>query len=860
MFISRYDFGKGRVSQPGISVIVKMNKLLIYIAVIWSVNFCLIPGTSFCQSTSLHTRINKLNNGVLLVTGEKRLKIEFISPEIVHVRFVPSGDFKSNGTDMCVPRNARAVAFRSTENPNQITLQSKALRLVISKSTGSIRYSDAAGNLLLAENPDSPRVMAAVKLSKATFNDAVSHVVKTANGDQASAAIRLRETIGTAWSARQQFVWQKGEALYGLGSHQEDYMNLRGTRQYLYEYNLKKSLPVLMSTKGYGLLFDGGSAMVFHDDTVGSFMKMLAVNQVDYYFMYGPGFDRIVSGFRSLTGKVELPPKYMFGYVQSKERYTNPHEIDSVVTRFRTSHIPLDLIVQDWQYWKNGLWGHKKFDETKYPHPDKMIDSVHSQNAHFMLSIWPQMAANEETEMSEKGFILGRRIYNAYDAAARKMYWDNYVGKNLFTKGVDAWWCDSSEPVEADWNRGANSIANNPEIRFEKNVKVMADLLGDMRVNTFSLHHTEGIYENQRKSESQKRVVILTRASFPGQQRYGTMVWNGDTKATWADFKSWIPAGLNYMVTGSPYWTIDAGAFFVSTHPEWFGKGEFPKGTADPGYREFYVRNIQYAGWLPLFRSHGTDFAREPWQFGAPGGMFYDAIIKQINLRYRLLPYIYSLAARVTNEDFTMTRSLLFDFRTDTKVYNIKDEFMFGNEFLICPVTQPMYYNPNEVQLNNVNKSREVYLPAHTTWFDFWTGKRYAGGHQINAEAPIDHIPVFVKAGSVIPMGPVTQYAADRPDAKWEVRIFPGANGTFTVYEDEGDSYNYQKGASATFKITWDDKTHTVTISDRKGHFNGLAKSRALEFILVSPGKGQGVEESTGKTITYEGKSKQVSL
>jgi len=818
-----------------------------------------VPLAAFCQTSDFY-KGKKVFNGVLLQSGSKKLSIQFINQFIVRTRFVPEGDFKDNGTGVCISQNIHPIKLQVTEREDSVILKAAALVVKVSKLSGSISYYTTAGKLLLAENPANPRQAEKITLNKTTFNDAASNTVKTANGDQTTANISGKQAAGTAWKARQQFVWQNGEALYGLGSHQEDYMNLRGKRQFLYEYNLKKSMPVLMSTKGYGLLFDAGCAMIFNDVTEESYMDMLAVNQVDYYLMYGPDFDQIVHQFRTLTGKVELPPKYMFGYIQSKERYVSPHDIDSVVHRFRSNQIPLDVIVQDWQYWPNGLWGYKKFDPVKYPDPDKMIDTVHKRNAHFMLSIWPELAANEEKEMGTKGYILGRRIYDAYNPAARKMYWDDYVGKNLFSKGVDAWWGDSSEPVEYDWNRGSNGIANDPAARFEKNVKVMADLLGDLRVNTFSLHHTQGIYENQRKTGSQKRVVILTRASYPGQQRYGTMVWNGDTKATWADFKSWIPGGLNYMATGSPYWTIDAGAFFVKSHSEWFWKGDFPTGTADLGYREFYVRNIQYAGWLPLFRSHGTDFAREPWEFGAKGNIFYDAIIKQINLRYRMLPFIYSVAAMVTNQDYTMTRPLAFDFRNDPKVYDIKDQFLFGDAFMICPVTDPMYYKPGSVALTDVAKTKEVYLPSGTTWYNFWTGSQTQGGKSIVADAPIDHIPVFISAGSIVPMGTIKQYAEDKPGAELEIRIYAGKNGKFTIYDDEGDTYNYQKGKHTTFEIIWNDKQRMVTISDRKGYFDGMQKNQRLNLVLVKDGYGVGLNEAKGKMVSYDGKKVNIRL
>lgn len=805
-------------------------------------------------------KLTKVPNGILLKWAGKKLSVTFSNAAVVRVRFVPEGEFKDNGTDVCVPQVFEPVPFTVKQIQGSVILRSALLKVVVYQGSGSIRYFDNYGRLLLAEDPAAPRVMEKIVLSKSTFNDAAGKTEKTANGDQLSANITAKQAIGSAWKAKQRFVWQSGEGLYGLGSHQEDHMDLRGTSQYLYEYNLKKSMPVLMSSNGYGLLFDAGSAMVFHDDSQGSFMDMLAVNQLDYYFMYGPEFDQVIHQFRGLTGKVEIPPKYVFGYIQSKERYTNTHDIDSVVNRFRSNKIPLDMIVQDWLYWKDGLWGYKKFDETKYPDPKKMIDTVHARNTHFMLSIWPQLAANEDKEMSEQGLVLGRRIYDAYSVAGRRMYWDNYVYPNLFTKGVDAWWCDSSEPVEADWNRGSNNIANDPRARFEKNVKVMADLLGEQRVNTFSLHHAMGIYENQRKADSLKRVFILTRASYPGQQRYGTMVWNGDTKATWADFKSWIPGGLNYMVTGSPYWTIDAGAFFVRPHAEWFGKGEFAKGPADRGYKEFYVRNLQYSAWLPLFRSHGTDFAREPWKFGTPGDPYYDAILKQIRLRYRMLPYTYSVAAQVYQNDYTMTRSLLFDFRADTAVYHIKDQFMFGSAFMVCPVTSPMYYAPGDSLLNNVSRSRGVYLPAGSSWFDLWTSKRYHGGQQIVSAAPIDHIPVFVKAGSIVPLGPVMQYADEMPGAPLEIRIYPGANGKFTVYEDDGNSYRYTKGSFCTYELLWNDKTSTLTIGARTGSYAGMQKERVLNIVLVKDNTASDLDEAKGRIIAYTGAKKTIKL
>ena len=805
--------------------------------------------------------MKKAKNAVLLKRNTEQLKVEFLSADIVRLQYVPEGQLKNNETDICIPRNENNVSFTVVESKDKISLQSTQLKVIISKATGAISYMTAGGKKLLNENALVPRMSEKVELTKTVFNDSKNKVEKTANGDLIVTEISSQQLEGTAWKEKVQFEWQDGEALFGLGSQQEDYMNLRGTMQYLYQHNLKKSVPVLMSTNGYGLLFDAGSTMIFHDDSSGSFMQMNAVNELDYYFMYGPDFDQVVSHYRTLTGKVQVMPKYIFGYIQSKERYKNPQEMDSVLTRFRTEKIPIDVIVQDWNYWKPGLWGQKKFDENIYTDPAGMIKKIHKQNAHFMLSIWPSVSGNEFTEMVAKNYVLGRGIYDAYTPASRKMYWDAYVNKNLFSNGVDAWWCDASEPIDGDWNVKGNAIANNPQSRFEINSKALYDLVGLLRANTYSLHHAQGIYQNQRLITNEKRVVNLTRSGFAGLQRYGTFVWNGDTKASWEDFAQQIPSGLNYMATGLPYWTIDAGAFFVKQKNQWFWNGAFNKGTDDLGYREFYVRNVQFCQWLPMMRSHGTDFAREPWQFGKKGEPFYESILKQIDLRYRLLPYTYSVAAMVANSDYTMTRMLAFDFRGDSNVYTIKDQFMFGPAFMACPVTKPMYYEPDSKELTGVSKTRQVYLPKHADWIDFWTGKLFKGGSTITADAPIDHIPVFVRAGSIVPMSPVQQYSSEMPDAPYEIRAYPGANGTFTIYEDEGDNYNYEQGKSSSITLNWNDKMQLLTINERKGLFSGMVKSREMRVVKVRAGIGCGVSEtSQAQTVIYIGKELKIKL
>lgn len=834
-----------------------LKLLLILVTLFLSVKF--VQGQTVSEKDIYQGK--KEYSGMLFTKGSQQLRLTFLSAKVVRLQYVKDSNFKSNGTNICLAREQMKVRFTFTSQENDYSLKTDQLSIKINKSTGSVTYLRRNGTVILAESPLNPRSSEKIAVEKVGFDENKNKVEKTANGDLVMAQIASRSVIGTAWKIIVRFQWQKGEALYGLGSHEEGYMNLRGKIQYLYQHNLKKSVPVLMSSAGYGLLFDVGSTMVFSDQSADKRIQLDAVNQLDYYFMYGPELDNVVGHYRDLTGKVQLPPKYAFGYIQSKERYSSSSEIDSVVTRFRLNKIPLDVVVQDWNYWTNGLWGYKKFDKKFYPDPKLMIQKIHDKQAKFMLSIWPNVAGNEVAEMGAKQYVLGRSVYDAFNPLARKMYWNDYVNRNLFSQGVDAWWCDSSEPLDGDWNEKANNIAQNPKARYLLNAEGLNELLGPLRANLFSLNHAKGIYENQRLASSEKRVLNLTRSGFAGIHRYGTFVWNGDTKATWSDFAKWIPSGLNYMATGNPYWTIDAGAFFVKSKSQWFWKGDFDKGTLDLGYREFYVRTLQFATWLPMMRSHGTDFAREPWKFGDVNDPFYKSIIGQINLRYQLLPYIYSVAAMVSNENYTMTRPLIFDFRKDVSVYDIKDQFMFGPSFMICPVTSAMYFDPDNIQVNRL-KNRTVYLPKDQNWYDFHTGKIFKGGQTITANAPIDKIPVFVKEGSIVPLGAAQQYTSQLPSAPIEIRVYPGKDASFTIYQDEGDNYNYEKGKSSAVTFSWNENTKNFTIGSRKGSFATMLYHQVFHINIAGGENGGGNAKSLilKKNIRYSGQRVSIKL
>ncbi len=519
-----------------------------------------------------------------------------------------------------------------------------------------------------------------------------------------------------AYHTKLAFEWADGEALYGLGSHEEGMLNLRGQHQYLYQENMKAVVPVLVSTRGYGILLDSASLMTFHDDAFGSYLWTDVADELDYYFVYGPELDQIVHELRGLTGKAPMLPKWAFGYVQSKERYVSQEELLQVVREYRARGLPLDCIVLDWKSWTGELWGQKTLDPERFPDPQRMTAELHALHARLMISIWPIMrpgGANWQ-EMHEQGFLLGNQAtYDAFNPAARACYWKQ-ADAGLFSQGIDAWWCDCTEPFEADWQ---GAVKPEPEERLRINTEEAKRYLDPALINAYSLLHSQGIYEGQRRITDSKRVVNLTRSAYAGQQRYGTITWSGDIAASWETLRRQIAEGLNFCTTGCPYWTVDIGAFFVKRKPDlWFWQGDYDAGVEDLAYRELYVRWFQLGAFLPMFRAHGTDTPREIWRFGEPGEPMYDALAKYLHLRYRLLPYIYSLAGWVTQDDYTLLRALAFDFRADPAVYDIRDQFMFGPAFLVNPVTQPMYYAVGSTPLAGVgtDAAPSICRPATT--------------------------------------------------------------------------------------------------------------------------------------------------
>lgn len=803
------------------------------------------------------------NDHLLLMTSKGKVKLEPFTDSVVRIVYTLEDSF-SDKDSLIVREDAKEkVAFDVIEAEEEIKLSTANLQIAINKETGAFIYMDGKGQVLVKEPAEGGKILTPTDVVKAVFDeDAEIKTGQSADGMRAKTENYKKAIDRQAYRTKLSFVWDEDEALYGLGSHEEGLMNLRGHHRHLYQQNMKAVVPVLVSTKGYGLLMDSYSLMKFHDDIYGSYIWTDVDDEMDYYFIYGPEFDNIIKNYRHLTGKTPMLPKWSFGYVQSKERYKTQEELLSIVKEYRERKIPLDVIVLDWMSWPGNLWGQKTFDKERFPDPKAMMDEIHDMNAHLMISIWPIMhpGGDNHKEMNEKGYLLANQAtYNAFDENARALYWE-HANKGLFSKGIDAWWCDCTEPFEADWE---GEVKPEPEERLIINTEESKKYLDPEYINAFSLEHSKGIYEGQRKTTDEKRVINLTRSAYAGQHRYGTITWSGDITAKWDTLKKQIPEGLNFCVTGEPYWTTDIGAFFTQKKEDlWFWDGDYNDGYKDLGYRELYVRWFQYASFLPMFRSHGTDTPREVWRFGEPGTIFYDTILRFLKLRYRLMPYIYSVAGMVTHKDYTMMRALAFDFRGDKEVYDIKDQFMFGPSLLVNPVTDPMYYEKNSRPLEDSDKTRMVYLPEGCDWYDFWTGKRIEGGQKISAQASLDIMPLFVRSGSIVPMGPEIEYVDEKKGEPIELRIYPGKNASFTLYEDEGDNYNYEKGKYSTTTIEWDDAASTLTLGQRKGSFDGMIEERTFKIVLVSEENGCGIEEAKKyeRLVDYKGEKIQVQF
>lgn len=648
----------------------------------------------------------------------------------------------------------------------------------------------------------------------------------------------------------------KSAYIYGLGQDENGVYNKRGTKQYLYQHNMLTPMPFFVTNEGYGVFFDCASLMIFDDTGETTRLYLDTVNEIDFYLMTGT-LDEIVSAIRYLTGPVVLLPKWAFGYIQSRERYKTQFEMLNTARRYREAGVPLDCVVQDWKTWPGDLWGQKTVDRERYPDLSEMNRQLHELNVHSMVSIWPNMArgGSDHLEFSEAGHLLGDdSTYDAFSAEARALYW-RQANKELFSGGFDAWWCDSTEPFTApDWCGEARLPE---ETRYDLVGGEHKKYLDPASANLYAFMHAKGIYENQRKERPNQRVMNLTRSGYPGIQQYGVALWAGDTSASWDVLKKDIVKGISLCMCGLPFWTIDIGGFFAggtacwrrwrgepNAEPVWFWNGAYDEGVKDPAYRELYTRWLQLGAFLPLFRSHGTDTPREIWNFGEPGEPFYDSIEKFIKLRYTLMPYLYSAAMRAALEHYTMMRSLLFDFSFDPKVALIDDAFMFGDSILVYPVTEPMYFDLNGSIERNRKKT--CYLPKCAGWYSLWNDTYYEGGRTVTVDAGIDTMPVFVKAGSILPTQRQTVYAMETAEAL-ELHIYRGADAECSYYSDDGLSYDYQQGKYEKIKFHWDDENRRLTIREENRF-----RDRPIQMIIRF--------NHTETKIHYDGGEKQINL
>lgn len=793
----------------------------------------------------------KTNLGIKANINSTSVEIQFYGPSTVRVLKSPAGKSFTKESLTVIDKPA-PTKLSIHQKGDIVSIQSEKLKVDVDVKSGKIAYSTHAGNQLLSE-----------KESGATFTD-------------------FNDAGSKTYTVNQSFILDNEEAIYGLGQQQRGKLSLRNARINMVQGNTDDYVPFLVSTKGYGLFWDNYSPTIFEDKPEGTSFKSDVGDCIDYYFMFGENIDGTIASMRQLTGQAPMFPLWTFGFWQSKERYKSQNELVGVVRKYRELGVPLDGIIQDWQYWGNNyLWNAMEFLNTEFPNPKKMVDDIHNQNAHLIISIWNSFGPQTKQfrELEPKGMLLkfgtwpqsgletwppnreypsGVQPYDPFNPEAREIYW-KYLNKGLFSLGIDGWWMDSSEPDHLD---------------FKATDFDLKTYLGSLRKvrNAFPLMTVGGVAEHQRTVSSDKRVFILTRSAFAGQQRYGANTWSGDVNSSWQSFRNQIPAGLNFSMSAIPYWNSDIGGFFAGDYNKSWNDGS---GAKNPSFQELYVRWLQFGAFTPMMRSHGTDVPREIYNFGKQGEPVYDAIAKTINLRYALLPYIYSTAWTVTNNQSTFMRALVMDFN-DMKVRDISNEYMFGKSILVAPVVNAQYtpekivksneqtgWNKNDANADNKNqsvnftevKSAKVYLPAGTIWYDFWTNEKIYGGQEIVKETTLDIIPLYIKAGSIIPFGPQVQYATEKKWDNLEIRVYPGANGEFTLYEDENDNYNYEKGAYSTIKFIWNDAKKVLSVEDRKGTFTGMLTDRKFNIVV-----GNDSGNTVNKSILYNGKKVSVKL
>ena len=771
--------------------------------------------------------------GMFAVLPTIAQEITFYTPRTVHV-VKPKGDAPDKESQVVIAHPEKVKVRQSTAD-GTTTYSTSALTVKV--TDGKVAFYDNLGNLLTAEGEN-------------TFTPI------TEGPDKG------------AWRVKQTFSVEADEGIYGIGLLQNGKMSQRGENRRMEQSNLEDYAHIYQSIKGYGIYWENYSPTRLvtpaKDESGELSLESEVGTAVDYYFSYGGDADGVIAELRHLTGKVPMLPLWTYGFHQCRERYKSAGQLLEVVRKYREMGVPFDGIIQDWQYWgSNYTWNAMEFINDEFSNAQRMIDEVHEKNAHISISIWSSFGPHTKqfAELKDKSLLLdfetwpqsglpfwpprmdypsGVRCYDVYSPEARDIYW-KYLS-HLHGMGIDAWWMDSTDPDHHSYkDSDLDELTTMGSYRSVRNI--------------YPLMGVGGVYDHQRAVDSTKRVFILTRSYFAGQQRYGANTWSGDIGSSWDSFRKQVPICLNYTLTANPNVNTDIGGFFAGAYNT-KGHNSAPR---NPQYQELFVRWMQFGAFSPMMRSHGADIYRELYYFGHPGEPVYDALLDAIRLRYRLMPYTYSLAWQVSHHDDSFMRALFMDFKNDKHTWDHKREFMYGRSLLICPVLDPLYTKEHIERTRGdyptidwtAEKLYDVYLPAGTQWYDYLTGERYDGGQTLSAKAPLAYAPIYVKAGSIIPQGPDVQYTTEKLWDSLDIIVYPGADAEFTLYEDEGDNYNYERGIYTTITFKWNDRARTLTIDKRQGSYPGMLATRQFNVKIVGHPE---------KSISYNGKRVSVKL
>lgn len=747
------------------------------------------------------TLLSRNPTGAAFQTAQGVLVLTLWGDRTVRVTMLRDGAERT--PDLALASDPGKVAWTLDQQADRFLIATPAMRISVDRKTGAVALLGADDKPLVGETDLYRR--------------------------------RLGGTPDTDGAVRMVFAAPEGRAVYGLGQHQAGLLDYRGTIVRLQQANTDVGVPVLVSPAGFGLFWNNASVTEVAVDTPQAgnriFFRSQAGEGVDYFLFAGPDVDQVIGAYRQLTGAASLLPRWAWGLWQSKERYGSQAELLGVAAEYRRLGIPLDAVVQDWQYWPEGRWGSHEMDPARYPDPKAMLDTLHRQHLHSIVSVWPRLDVGLENTkaLDAIGGLYPKtypnvypagegRWYDAFSPKARALYWKQ-ISDRLGKVGFDGYWLDGSEAeLGGHWGEMAevNTAAGS----------------GALLYNAYPLQHTTAVHDGMAADYPAKRPLLLTRSAWAGQQRNGAFTWSGDVSGRWDVFAKQIPAGVNFSMTGNPFWSADIGGFF----------GGSPK---DPAYQELFTRWLQFAVFNPMFRIHGTGEGKEVYSFPESArGPLLDAVA----LRYRLLPFLYAQSWQVADRGASFLYPVGMVFPEDRAAQDLRDQYLFGRNLLISPVIEPGA------------TSRAVYLPKGTEWIDFWTGTRHQGGAKLQVAAPIGQIPVQVAAGTILPLGSPVQYADQSPDRPIELRVYRGADGRFTLYDDAGDGQGWRRGERATTDLALDDKAGTLTIGARQGSYPGMAKTRRFRVVAVAPGVGTGLAEGAGREVVYDGRPVVVTL